>query len=328
MNAVNMPPSRENRHVEVAIPIYNGSLFIEEAVESVVDQSHKVNRILLIDDSSCDTTAEVSRKIINKYDGCNIQYFRNPVNVGYSANWNRCFEYCEGRYLVILHQDDVLKRNTIETQLKYFQVNQEIALVGGIEDGIDENSNITYQRKSDETKVFKAGEIYEFISQTGSYIPCSSVMFDMEKVRKVGFFQDGVIAADELYWPKVLLKYPIAILGEPLIDRRYHPNQIEYHDFKNKPQQIVGWWKHFERIMDYETRDDKKAELRPIMRKKMSNALAGHVMQSTILYHKSLGLGLYYIVNAVKIYPMIMTEPRFWKHIIYVTLRHFGVKFR
>ena len=104
-------------------------------------------------------------------------------------------------------------------------------MIGGYEDFINENGNLTKKSKPKETKVYQRGQIYEFVLNHGSYIACSSVMFNMEKIRQFGFFDESVLATDELYWPKVLRKFPIAVLGESLINRRIHPGQTEYKDF-------------------------------------------------------------------------------------------------
>ena len=217
--------------VTVAIPVYNGERFLESAVESVVKQDHPVSEIIIIDDHSTDNTHEIVEKLKLEINNLNIKYYKNIKNIGYPKNWNRCFELCKTRFLIILHQDDELKKYCVRMQLNFLEKNDAIALVGGFEDSIDSEGRLIKKQKKRETRIFEKGKIFEFATQTGFYIPCSSVMFDMEKIRNVGYFDEDVIATDELYWPKVLSKYPIAIIGESLINRRAHPDQAEYRDF-------------------------------------------------------------------------------------------------
>ena len=221
-----------NLNVTVAIPSYNSELFLIKTVESVLAQTKTVNEILIIDDCSTDKSYEIACELSGKYS--NIKAYRNVENLGYAKNWNNCIKSCQTKFLLILHHDDLLKSDSIEKQLNFFKKNRDIALVGGYEDFIDEHGNLISRKKSTETKIFEKDQILEFVTHTGSYIPCSTVMFDLEKIKKVGFFDEKYLATDELFWPKVLTEFPIALMGESLINRRIHPGQTEYSDFKKK----------------------------------------------------------------------------------------------
>ena len=220
--------------------------------------------------------------------------------------------------MIILHHDDLLKPDAIEKHLKFFSEHAELALVGGQEDFIDKNGNITFLRDEKDIEIFKKGEILEFIKQNGSYIPCSSVMFDMFKIREVGFFDDRYLATDELFWSRVLQHFPIAILGSALIYRRIHSAQTEYDDFANKFDKIIEASKAQYQIADYEKDLTRRNTTMLLIKKKLSRnciLIAYKVFQIT----KDFNLSLSYLKLAFLEYPQIFFS-KFFLRFIFNTL--------
>lgn len=311
--------------VTIAIPTYNGKHLIEDALKSILLQKGDVSKVIIIDDFSPDTTFQKAEYLKEKYNQLNIEVFQNKKNIGYQANWNKCFEYCETKYLVILHQDDMLFENTIQRQLKYLNENIDIALVGGKEDGIDESGRIYKKHSQVRNEKFLKGQIYEFMSRNGSYIPCSSVMFDMEKVRHVGFFDTNVLGTDEIFWPKVLSSYPIAILGESLIYRRNHPGQAEWSDFYKKKQEVIISFKRFSEITDLEKRLDKKKEISKLINRKFCLGLIG-IAGAVIRYYHSSKLAFWYLRRVIIVDPLFPFKSfQFWKILLIIIVNSLGL---
>ncbi|MBN2167003.1 MAG: glycosyltransferase family 2 protein [Marinilabiliaceae bacterium] len=299
--------------VTVAIPVFNGEQFMADTIQSIVYQSYPVDKIIISDDASIDGTKKLVNKLMKKYPQHSIQYFCNKKNLGYPFNWNRCFEYCTTKYLIILHQDDNLKPHAVKILYNYLITNQDLALAGGNEDFIDSSGNIVVAQGFKPTKVYKKGQVFEFVVHHGSYIPCSSVMFDMEKIRTTGYFDTDVIATDELFWPKVLINYPIAILGQSLIFRRIHDKQTEYRHFVEYEKKAFTIYKKFLRIVSYENRIDKKHKLVKFLKIKFSRgwieAIAPNVAKQGYRI-----IALKYIWKAVILYPPIILHfPKLWK---------------
>jgi glycosyltransferase involved in cell wall biosynthesis len=310
--------------VTVAIPSYNSSRYLKDAILSVLNQTSTVDEILIVDDCSTDDSYEIAFEASNQ--NSNIKVFKNEINVGYSKNWNNCLRYSKSEFAILLHSDDLLKMETIEKQIEYFKENPETAIVAGQEDTIDENGQRIITKQRVDTRVYYPGEIYEFVKERGAYIPCSSVMFNMPIIHKVGYFQENVLATDELYWPKVLQSYPITILGESLIYRRRHGGQAEYSDLKNKKREIVGWSIHFKKILDYELREDKQKDLAQLIKRKLAYSTALNISLSAIRYHSSLALAFYYVFHGIKIYPTMIAQKIFWRKMLQLSLTYFGLR--
>jgi glycosyltransferase involved in cell wall biosynthesis len=314
----------KNKTITVAIPAYNAEEFILDTINSVLIQSHSVNEIIVCDDSSKDDTVEIVRKII-KLEKHNIKLLINRDNLGYQKNWNKCLENASSDFALLLHADDLLKPDTIDKQLQFFQEHPEVALVGGYEDFIDEKGNLKRENEPKETNIYNTGQIFEFVTNHNSYIACSSVLFNMEKINQVGFFNENILGTDELYWPRVLTKFPIAVLGESLINRRIHQEQTEYKDFVENYKKVIGAYPEFQKIIQYESRSQMKLKLKLYFKKKFSlSALS--IARIVMLHSRKLWLSFLYIVAAIKIDFKIFKSKKLYKTIMVTILHYFNIK--
>lgn len=311
--------------ITVGIPAYNGEKFIEDAIDSVMNQTRKVDEIIIIDDGSKDKTVEKIRNLQKSYPSFKIRIYLNETNKGYQANWNKCFEYCSTKYLLILHQDDILKEFAIDKLWTFLKNNPDFALVGGQEDIVDSEKRIIRVSEKTENLTFQKGKIFEFLSVNGTYIPCSSVLFNMDKINKVGYFETDVLATDELYWARVLTKYPIAVIGDSIILRRNHPGQAEWYDFVHKPHDIYNAYKHFILLENYENRVAYKTKIRKIIKNKFGTSLTG-IAGSVIRYHNNNQLALWYLKQALKLdFLLPFKTSLFWKILLMIVLNTIGL---
>lgn len=306
--------------ITAAVPVFNGGKYIREAINSIIEQTIYVDEIIVFDNCSSDETTDVVRMIIDNNPEKNIKLYKNEYNLGYQKNWNKCLENATSDFVLLLHADDMLKPDTIEKQLNFFQEHPELALVGGYEDIIDEYGNLIRESKPKETKIYQRDQIYEFVLNHGSYIACSSVMFNMNKIKQVGFFEENVLATDELYWPKILSKFPIAVLGESLINRRIHPGQSEYSDFKNKSEEIIAASLAQYKIADYEKRPELRKKIKRLIQEK--NARNG--VRIAFKVRKNPKMFIRYLLFSLKENPSIIFTKLIWREIYHTfsNLKH------
>lgn len=109
------------------MPVYNGALFLEDALESVLCQSFEDFELIIVDDHSQD----LSREIINHYarqDKRIIKTF-NDSNIGLFANYNRCLKQAQGDFIKPFAQDDLLYPSMIEKSLAVLTNEPKVSLV-------------------------------------------------------------------------------------------------------------------------------------------------------------------------------------------------------
>ncbi len=97
--------------VTVAIPFYNASSFIEEALDSVLAQTYPNIELLLLDDGSTDNSYDIVQKKLNGHPATRII---RQNNQGEGATRQRLIAENHNLYFFFLDADDLIAPNTIE----------------------------------------------------------------------------------------------------------------------------------------------------------------------------------------------------------------------
>ncbi len=88
----------------IVIPTYNGAAYIEEALQSALQQQRQADEIIVSDDNSSDQTLAICEKYKNR-----IRIYTNHQGPsGFVNGWNKAIAHATGDYIAILHQDDRL----------------------------------------------------------------------------------------------------------------------------------------------------------------------------------------------------------------------------
>jgi glycosyltransferase involved in cell wall biosynthesis len=113
--------------VSVLMPVYNDGSYLDDAINSVLNQSYTNFELIIVNDGSTDNTEE----IINKYKNEKVQYFVNPSNIKLIKTLNKGVDLCTGKYIARMDADDICLPNRIEKQVDFLEKNTEYVLVGG-----------------------------------------------------------------------------------------------------------------------------------------------------------------------------------------------------
>lgn len=90
--------------VTIGLPVYNSERHLARSIESLLAQSYREFVLIISDNASTDRT----RAICEGYaaEDCRVKYFRNPVNIGLTGNFNRVFELSHTKYFKWSTGDD------------------------------------------------------------------------------------------------------------------------------------------------------------------------------------------------------------------------------
>lgn len=112
--------------VSVLVPAYNRKAYIDEAIGSVLAQTHKSFELIVIDDGSTDGTYE----LLQSY-GSKLTLLTHPgrVNLGQSASINAGLRSAKGKYVAILDSDDYWEPHKLAIQVDFLEKNREVGLV-------------------------------------------------------------------------------------------------------------------------------------------------------------------------------------------------------
>lgn len=84
--------------VSVIMPSCNTGRFIEESIQSVINQTYKNWELLIVDDCSTDDTDEV----VKRFNDNRIKYIKNEKNRGAAITRNRAIQEANGEWVAFL----------------------------------------------------------------------------------------------------------------------------------------------------------------------------------------------------------------------------------
>jgi glycosyltransferase involved in cell wall biosynthesis len=111
--------------LSVAFIIFNGSNYMEQQLDSILNQTVKVDEIVVCEDNSTDNT----REILEKYNKANPGLFKilhNTQNLGSNKNAEKAIQHCTGDIVFLSDQDDEWLPNKVERTLQYFVQNPQM----------------------------------------------------------------------------------------------------------------------------------------------------------------------------------------------------------
>lgn len=98
--------------VSVLIPAYSPRFF-ERCLASALEQSYPNLEVVVCDDSPKNRIREICMRSSTD----RLRYIRNPKNLGFSANFTKCFHSAKGEYIKFLNHDDFLHNGCVELMM-------------------------------------------------------------------------------------------------------------------------------------------------------------------------------------------------------------------
>ena len=109
-----------NDKISIIVPVYNVEKYLDECIQSIINQTHKNIEIILINDGSTDN----SLSILRKYEGIDKRIIViNQENKGLSASRNIGIKKSTGKYISLIDADDIIHPRMIELLYKEIKNN-------------------------------------------------------------------------------------------------------------------------------------------------------------------------------------------------------------
>ncbi len=197
--------------VSVIVPCYNGAAFLEEALRSALAQSYPEVEVVVVDDGSTDSSAEIARRFP-------VRYIRQE-NRGLSEARNLGIRESKGSYLVFLDADDRLKPRAIETGLGALALRPDCALTVGDHVFIAADSSYL----ADSAKERHLHSHYEALLRSNFIEMISSVLFRRSIFDEVGGFDATLrVAEDYELYLRIAREWPICCHPVIVAEYRMH----------------------------------------------------------------------------------------------------------
>lgn len=218
--------------VSVMIPTYNRPVYFEQALKSVLVQTYQNLDIIICDNSTNETTAELMQSYLGD---SRIRYIRNREAKSKAENFASFESLARGEYLQWLMDDDILAPEKIAKMVEVFQCESGISMVTSRCDMVDEQG-IVIGKNAQDLKIDgpymialgkEAGRI--MLAQMSNYLgESSAVLFRHQDLRHHYWQAEsrGFLAiSDVAMWLELLEQGDCVIFKDPLSYYRRHAGQ-------------------------------------------------------------------------------------------------------
>ena len=113
--------------ISIIMPAFNEEQFIQESINSVLNQTYDNWELLVIDDGSTDKT----NHIVSNINHARISLHAMDKNCGVSTARNIGLERSHGHYITFLDADDILPPQSLKSRLDVFRSNPKASFVDG-----------------------------------------------------------------------------------------------------------------------------------------------------------------------------------------------------
>ena len=115
--------------VDIVVPCFNYGRFLEACVRSVLDQSIRNLRVLIIDDASTDDSLAIASQLAEADSRVNI--VAHSENRGHIATYNEGIAWASADYFLLLSADDLLVPGALERAINVMDANPDVVLTHG-----------------------------------------------------------------------------------------------------------------------------------------------------------------------------------------------------
>lgn len=225
---------RDGRHVPlvtVLMPAFNAGRFVSEAVQSILDQDLQDFELIIINDGSTDSSAEVFSQFVARDPRIRII---EQENRGFVASLNRGIGLAAAPIIARMDADDICLPGRLSAQLEHLYEHSEVVAVGGYIRIINEDGRFVRSKHYP----LKAPEISRYMEHA-SPVAHPAVMYRADVVRRVGGYRAALFPADDYdLWLRLRdAGYEIENIPREVLAYRQHASSVS---FRFRTQQAIA----------------------------------------------------------------------------------------
>ena len=253
MSSKNFIQNNDPPLLSIGMPVYNGERYVEESIESILQQSFTDFELIISDNASTDSTFSICQRYAKK--DRRIHLVRNEINRGAAKNYNTVFEMARGKYFKWAAADDLCAPDYFQHCIDILDREPSFILAYPKTKIIDENTQVISEY--DDGLHLKArsasGRFLQFMYSVGE---CNAVfgVIRSNKLRKTRLI-GNYIGSDTCLLAELSLMGGFYEIPEFLFFRRHHSaassanrdvkSQLQFFDPKLTAHIVLPRWRHF-----------------------------------------------------------------------------------
>ena len=210
--------------VDIILPNYNSSLFLNETLKSVLNQTYKNWKLIIVDDCSDKKTKKILKKY-TKNKKIKVYWLKKNKGAGYCRNY--AIKKSKSSYLAFIDSDDLWKTDKLETQIRFMENNNY------------EFTYTNYETFGKKNSLIRPSQEYSFEKFINDTSICTSSMIIKREIVKNVEFTDTKICEDYYFKCKILKVCNAYCLDDFLTKYRIRENSLQSNKWRN----IYWIWK-------------------------------------------------------------------------------------
>jgi len=210
----------------IIIPSLNQAPFIEQTIQSILDQAYPAVEIIVMDGGSTDGTIEILKRFGDK-----IQWISEKDN-GQASAINKGIKIATGDILAYLNSDDQYLPYTLEVVNHFFQKHPTLHWATGDYHIIDSKNEKIQSGIPKYKNIFKKWPYFSTLC-LANFIAQPSTFWRREAFEEIGFFNENLhYTMDYDYWLRLISQFPLGIIPQKLSCFRIHDSAKGSTSFK------------------------------------------------------------------------------------------------
>lgn len=184
--------------ISVIMSVYNADEYLEESINSILNQSFSNFEFLVIDDCSKDNSSTTLKQFALK--DSRIKIHTNNENLGLTKNLNKLIQMSKGEYIARMDADDISLTGRFKEQIEYFESHADIDILGTFSRNISNTGIVIGERKVPITHA----QILKLLPKLN---PMShpTVMFRASALRQIGGYDERFRTSQDFHlWFKAI----------------------------------------------------------------------------------------------------------------------------
>lgn len=239
-----------NPLITVILPVYNGERFLNETIDSILNQTFQDFEVIIIDDCSQDQSYNIIQSYAQQDE--RIVIIKNEKNLGIAPSRNKALSIAKGCYIALINQDDINFPERFSKQIDYLTHHPDIYVLGTSYIGIDENgSELGIRTYPDSPGLMQWALFF------GAFLSNPTLMMRSEIFKKYNYRYHQSLSGDYELWVRLIEFFKITNLKEPLLYFRFHPQSYSVLNKEiQKKASFENQRKYINRFIKKEINDD------------------------------------------------------------------------
>ena len=225
--------------VSILLLSMNHEAFIEQCIQSILDQTYKNIEVIYLDNASTDCTYAIGKKLL-KESKIPFKIFLNKESKSISFNLNFLLKNSSGKYLSPLSTDDWFAPENIEKKVAFYIDHPYTG-------ALFSNGWYFYEKEKksvlNDSSTFKRGKLFKEILTHPDCIFYAGLIYKKEIFELVGNWDENLIIEDVDMYIRIGTVSEIEFIDEPLVYYRRSSESIS----KSKQFMLKGFKQYYEK---------------------------------------------------------------------------------